>query len=222
MLRLVTIALVALGLAGGVMVRPAVAQVAGAGVQGDRQNTNAIRSIITDRYLITVGDTLGVTVVEDSSLNQSLLVRPDGKVSMPLVGTVMAAGRTPEQVQASIRAALRDDFVQPPTVTVAVTGVSQFRDEPGSIYVIGQVGRPGKLEFDQEKPLSILQALSLAGGPGVFAATERIQIRRKLESGGEIVELFNYEDILDGSGLPDHMPLGDGDVIVVPERGLFD
>lgn len=170
-------------------------------------------------YRIAVGDRLSISVLEDPGLNQSVLVRPDGRISLPLAGTLDAAERTPEELQAAIRRALGRDFIEPPTVTVSVVGLGEPEDELATIYVLGQVGNPGALQV--ELPLDVLQALALAGGPGVFAATERIQVRRR-EEGSEQVLLFNYELVDEGLTPTDAFALADGDVIVVPERGLFE
>ena len=180
---------------------------------------SAQRSAQVDEYRIAVGDRLAISVLEDPGLNQSVLVRPDGRISMPLAGTIVAQDRTPEELQSAIRRALSRDFVEPPTVTVSLVGLGSPDEGLARIYVIGQVGRPGPL--DVELPLDILQALSLAGGPSAFAASQRIQVRRRTPS-GENVMLFDY-DLVDAGATPtEAIPLVDGDVIVVPERGLFE
>jgi polysaccharide export outer membrane protein len=173
----------------------------------------------TDEYRIAVGDRLSISVLEDPGLNQSVLVRPDGRISLPLAGTLDAADRTPEELQSAIRRALGRDFIEPPTVTVSVVGLGEPDGELAILYVLGQVGRPGALEV--ELPIDVLQALALAGGPSVFAATERIQVRRR-ERGAERVMIFNYALVDEGLTPTDAFDLADGDVIVVPERGLFE
>lgn len=174
-------------------------------------------------YLLKPGDRIDVSVLEDPGLNRQLLIRPDGKVSLPLAGTLQAADRTPEALQTAIRRALSRDFVEPPTVTVSVIDVAEEDpiDEEAliTIYVIGEVGQPGR--YDVETPIDLLQALALSGGPGVFAARDRVQVRRRA-SDGESVMLFDYEQIEDGATPAQFVALEDGDVIVVPERGLFD
>lgn len=174
-------------------------------------------------YRIQPGDRLDVTVIEDPSLNRQVLVRPDGKISMPLAGTVVAGGRTPEQVAAAIRSGLARDFVQPPSVTVALIELAQpgqvTNETLAQIYLVGQVRAPGR--YDVVLPLDALQALALAGGPDVFAAQHRIQIRRRGESGQTVI-LFDYDLVEDGAVPVEAIDLQDGDVIVIPERGLFD
>ncbi len=173
-------------------------------------------------YLLGPRDVIDISVLEDSSLNRQVLVRPDGKISMPLAGTIDAAGRTPEDLQEAIREALAADFIEPPTVTVSLISArpqDQEEEDILLIYVIGQVASPGRFEILE--PINVLQALAIAGGPGVFAATTRIQIRKRDENGGETVTLFDYDAVQEGSGIA-LLEIGDGDVIVVPERGLFE
>lgn len=174
-------------------------------------------------YLIQPGDRLGVSVLEDSTLDRQVLVRPDGRISLPLAGSIQAGGRTVESVEVAIRRALARDFVQPPTVTVSLEALGDPTTlDPAdsvSVFVIGQVAQPGR--YDIETPIDLLQALAIAGGPGVFAATERIQVRRRID-GSESVFLFDYDAIEDGLVPSEAILLSDGDVIVVPQRGLFE
>lgn len=183
-------------------------------------------SATAQSYLVQNGDRLEVTVLEDPGLNRTVLVRPDGRISLPLAGTVQAAGNSPEQVQAAIRRNLSSQFVQPPTVTVSVVALGEASaatsevEGTASIYVIGEVARPGPLQI--ELPMDALRALAVAGGPGVFAARQRIQIRRQDADGTENVFLFDYDAIERGAVPIDQIMLADGDVIVVPERRLFE
>jgi len=184
------------------------------------QNADDGSEVASDEevYLIRPGDLLNVSVLEDPNLSQQILVRPDGRISMPLAGTLSVEGRSPEEVQEAISTALREDFIEPPTVTVSLVSLGTGA-EARVVYVIGQVNSPGPKPYTDS--LTALQALALAGGPGVFAAADRIQIRRHSEEGGEIL-LFNYEEIEEGAGIKVPVPLSQGDVIVVPERGLFE
>jgi polysaccharide export outer membrane protein len=174
-------------------------------------------------YMIQPGDRLNVSVLEDASLNRTVLVRPDGRISLPLAGSIQAGGRTPEAVEQAIRRALSRDFVQPPSVTVSLEAQADpgriDPDELVKVFVIGQVAQPGRYEL--QMPIDLLQALATAGGPSVFAATSRIQVRRRV-NGAETVFLFNYDLIEDGVVPSESVLLRDGDVIVVPQRGLFE
>ena len=178
-------------------------------------------------FTLSPGDVIDISVLEDANLSRQALVRPDGKISLPIAGTITAVDRTPEQVRAAIVARLRDDFVTDPTVTVSLVSLApedqeeEEEIEVGQIFVIGQVNQPGAFQFEEEEPLTVLQALALARGPDVFAAKSRIQIRRQTENGEEIIT-FNYDDVEEGLVMSDQLMLVDGDVIVVPERGIFE
>lgn len=174
-----------------------------------------------ERYRFAPGDTVEITVLEDPSLNRQALVLPDGRISMPIAGTLMAGGKTPEELAASIRAALKDIFVVPPTVTVSALGLAEGNveeDIPDAIYVVGEVRNPGAFAF--KKQMTVIQALTLAGGPGPFAARTRIIIHRTVD-GVATTQEFDYNALEDGGAELGPL-LSDGDLIVVPERSLFD
>lgn len=184
------------------------------------QQEAAVEPEAVEPYVLNPGDVLEISVLEDSSLNREVLVRPDGMITVPLAGTVQAAGRTPEALQEILRARLAEDFIEPPTVTVSLASTGEAEEEDALfIYVIGQVASPGRHEILE--PVGVLQALAIAGGPTPFAASSRIQIRRRDENGGETVRLFDYETIEEGAG-HELLLVGHGDVVVVPERGLFE
>ncbi len=178
-------------------------------------------------YIIRPGDTLRFEVLEDESLNRSLLVLPDGRVSVPLAGTVIAAGRTVEQVRRAMASALATSFSVPPTVYVAVGSLAerppQREPEPEiiSVYVLGEAANPGKI--DMEPGATVLQLFSRMGGFTNFAAIKRIQLRRTdPHSKTETIYRLNYKAIQDGVSRNGLTPLQDGDVIMVPQRRLFE
>jgi polysaccharide biosynthesis/export protein len=174
----------------------------------------------TATYRIQPGDTIDITVLEDPDLNRRLLVLPDGRVSVPLAGNIAVAGQTVGQVENTIASRLEPNFAVRPSVFVALASVV---DEPllQSIYVLGQVGAPGLREI--EPGTTLLQAISLAGGFDRFAATKRIQLRRTdLQTGQERLFLFNYNAVERGSPITSMITLREGDVIIVPERRLFE
>lgn len=171
-------------------------------------------------YKIKPGDTLQVEVLEDSSLNRQTLVLPDGSISFPLAGSVRAAGRTVDQVSASLASSLSSNFASTPNVFVSVgqVGVSTavatapvMRD----IYVTGEVASPGKLEA--RPGTTMLQAIAQAGGLSRFAAGKRIQLRRDNK-----IYLYNYYTNGGGKSIAGSTVLAPGDVIVVPQRRLFE
>ncbi|MEM7525063.1 MAG: polysaccharide biosynthesis/export family protein [Pseudomonadota bacterium] len=181
-------------------------------------------------YLLKPGDVVEISVLEDPALNRQALIGPDGRISLPLAGILTVGGRSLGQVQAAVRNRIQKEFVQPVTVTAALISVApdvedeeleEDEVEVITIYVLGEVQRPGRIDVDGEKPVTVLQALSLAGGLGPFAARKRIQIRRTVED-EETVSFFDYDAIEDDSGPQPLFTLGDGDVIIAPERSLFD
>jgi polysaccharide biosynthesis/export protein len=171
-------------------------------------------------YRIQPGDQLQITVLEDETLNRQLLVTPDGQVSVPLAGTVRVSGQTVSAVENTIADRLASNFAVRPSVFVALTSVDQSAGL-FDIYVLGEVGSPGLRQVGPGTTL--LQALALAGGPARFAATKRIQLRRTdPTSGQEKLFLFNYNAVERGGSIQSMIALREGDVIIVPERRLFE
>lgn len=177
-------------------------------------------------YSIQPGDVLNVSVLEDPNLSSQVLVRPDGRISLPIAGSVMAEGRSPERLEAVLRQRLSSIFELTPTVTVSLAALAPEaraeQDEPvtQTYYVFGQIARPGPVTVEEEDALTLLKLLAVAGGAGPFADGERIQLRRTGEDGAPQVILFDYTRLEDGLPVED-IALQDGDVIFVPERGLF-
>jgi polysaccharide export outer membrane protein len=176
-------------------------------------------------YLIKPGDTLSVEVLEDATLNRSVLVTPDGRISFPLAGTVQAAGRTVTQVQRSIASSLESSFATRPTVFVAVSGVSAPTEELEAgetltVYLVGEVNAPGPKAI--LPGTTVLQLLSQSGGFTPFAATKRLQLRRTAENGAQRMITINYRAIARGAQITREPVLQDGDVLLVPERRLFE
>ncbi len=171
-------------------------------------------------YRIQPGDQLAITVLEDDSLNRETLVLPDGRISVPLAGSVRAGGQTVESVEKTIADRLASNFAVRPNVFVSVTTVAN-EGETFPIYVLGQVGSPGEVEA--KVGTTFLQAIALAGGLDRFAATKRIQLRRTDPSTGqERLFLFNFNAVERGGPIQSMITLREGDVIIVPERHLFE
>jgi polysaccharide biosynthesis/export protein len=183
-----------------------------------------------DPYQLQAGDIVEITVIEDPNLNRRVLIGPDGRISLPLAGSVVAAGRTLGQVEATIQSSLAGNFVRPPTVSASLVALGppplpeleEEEIELFSVYVLGEVQRPGRYDYESEKPISALQALALAGGPSIFADRDAIQIRNLEEGGAEKIRIFDYDAVEEGLGGTLATTLSDGAIIVVPERGLFD
>ena len=158
-------------------------------------------------YKLHAGDKLSVSVWKEEELKRELVVRPDGKLSFPLTGEVMAAGRTVSQVQSEIEAKLKK-YMSEPIVTVSVVSL-----EGNTVFVIGQVNKPGAMIMNPQ--LTILQALALGGGLTAFAAANDIMVVRG--SGAQQKTLpFRYNDVSRGKSLDQNLVLEAGDVVIVP------
>ncbi|MEM9500172.1 MAG: polysaccharide biosynthesis/export family protein [Pseudomonadota bacterium] len=176
-------------------------------------------------YQIRSGDVLQIEVLEDPSLNRAVSVLPNGQFSFPFAGTLTAGGQTIGQVQAALRSALSPNFASPPTVFVGVQPfqdptAATFLDGPTiSVFFVGEVNVPGRVEV--ETGTTLLQAVAISGGVTRFAAVKRIQLRRTGADGVQRVTILNYRALADGAVTTD-IELKDGDVILVPERRLFE
>lgn len=178
-------------------------------------------------YQIRPGDTLTIEVLEDSSLNRSVLVLPDGTVSFPFAGSVRASGLTADQVDSAITSGIAGNFATEPNVFVTVSTLSAVPASTGAvgavvrIYMIGEIATPG--EKSLRRGITLVQALAETGGFTSFAATKRIVLRRTdSKTGEQSVTKINYKAIADGAAVGSDIVLRDGDVIIVPERRLFE
>ena len=161
-------------------------------------------------YRLAAGDKLRIEVYKDAQLSQSLQIRPDGKITLPLVGDVAAAGRTPIELRDAIGAALKD-YITNPVVTVIVTEATP--PPVPVIYVTGEVNKPGALSL-AIGPMSVLQAIAMAGGLTDFADRKDIRILRKGEKGMETLK-FNYKDALKDNNTREPLLLQAGDTVIV-------
>ena len=158
-------------------------------------------------YVIGAGDKLRIEVYKDPQLSQSLQVRPDGKITMPLIGDLEATGLEPMALRDVIAKRLKE-FVTNPVVTVIVVEASA-----AMAYVVGEVNSPGAVTL-QGGQLTVLQALALAGGLKDFADSKNIRILRKSITGTQAID-FNYKEAIRGVGQPVY--LRSGDTVVVPD-----
>lgn len=158
-------------------------------------------------YQIGPEDLLEISVWKEEGLKKEVLVRPDGGLSFPLIGEVQAAGKTAGQLKKEIAQRL-EKFIPDPVVSIALLKVIGNK-----IYVIGKVNKPG--EFPAGRYVSVLQALSMAGGLTSFSAENGIKVMRK-EGGKDIVFPFRYSDVKNGENLEQNIQLKGGDVVVVP------
>lgn len=177
-------------------------------------------------FRIGPGDTVRIEVLEDPSLNRDVLVLPDGSLSVPLAGALRAGGQTTTQLESSLASSLAPNFATSPTVSVSVANVAPRGGGGGTrqidIYLMGEVSNGGGL-LQVDRGTTVLQALALSGGFTRFAATKRIQLRRTDPSTGQqTVFNIDYRAIERGASNIGNSVLADGDVIIVPERRLFE
>ena len=158
-------------------------------------------------YLIGADDVLDVNVWKEQELTRTLQVRPDGKISMPLLNDVQAAGLTPTQLAQAITDKLKK-YLTAPQVTVMVTQINSQR-----VYVTGEVTRPGA--YPVLPGMTILQAISSAGGLTPFANSKKIFLMRN-ENGVQAKYPFAYKEVLDGRRADENLKVKAGDTIVVP------
>ena len=188
----------------------------------------AVAAWAQDNYKIKPGDVVRIEVLEDSSINRESLVLPDGRVTVPLAGTVLVGGRSVDEVRTDVAGKLAGNFANEPTVFVSLVQLGEAqptRSSGGgssrmSIYFLGEVNAPGVVEV--RSGTTLLQAIAQAGGFSRFAAVKRVQLRRTDRNGQQKIYSFNYNDVLAGKTSIGATRLASGDVIVVPPRRLFE
>ncbi len=169
--------------------------------------TTPVRSANTaPDYRLVPGDKLRIEVYRDAQLSQSLQVRPDGKITLPLIGDVPAEGRTSTELRDALVTSLKEYNTNPVVTVIVVETV------PAVFFVMGEVNSPGT--FPIKGQVSAVQALAMAGGFKDFAKTKSIKILRKGKAGVQENVRFNYKDAAEGKGAPLYMQ--PGDTIIVP------
>ena len=169
-------------------------------------------------YRINGGDLLHISVYGEQNLDKDVPVQPDGGIAFPLVGNLNARGMTLKELQGKIAANLRESQYFPNLTDNEVT-VSMVKATGNSVSVVGQVKAPGTFAYDTQ--LDVMQALSLAGGLTPFASKSKIKILRRDHAGTQTAILFDYSEVEDGEQLEKNILLRGGDVVVVPQAGLF-
>jgi polysaccharide export outer membrane protein len=169
--------------------------------------TKATPAQMDPGYKIGAEDVLKVDVWKEADITRQVTVRPDGKISLPLLDDVQAAGLTPTELSGAIREGLKK-FITEPQVTVTVTEINSRR-----VYVTGEVNRAGA--YPMLPSMTVLQALSSCGGFTQFANTKKIYILR-MEDGKQVRIPVNYKDVVSGRKPEENILLRTGDTIVVP------
>jgi polysaccharide export outer membrane protein len=158
-------------------------------------------------YVIGGQDVLDISVWKEAELTRTVPVRPDGKISLPLLNDVQAAGLTPTQLAAQITESLKK-FVTNPQVTVIIAQINSQR-----IYILGEVNRAGA--YPLLPNMTVLQGLSSAGGFTQFANLKKVYMFRT-ENGKQLKYPFNYKEVISGKASDENVVLKAGDTIVVP------
>ncbi len=181
------------------------AQPAGSAVTTSASSGSGVTAAPNADYRLVPGDKLRIEVYKDAQLSQSLQVRPDGKVTLPLVGDVTAEGRTAIELRDALVTSLKEYNTNPVVTVIVVETV------PPMFYVMGEVNAPGSLPLKGQ--VTVMQALAMAGGFKDFAKTNRILVQRKGPAGISTLK-FNYSDAVKGRGQTIY--LKPGDTVIVP------
>jgi polysaccharide export outer membrane protein len=170
---------------------------------------------------INPGDTLQISVWQDPKLDRQVVVGQDGMIAFPLAGHIKAAGITPQALENLLRARLKKNYTGQIDITVSLSAVNpnEFAESKPRVYVSGEVLKPGP--YPLKPPIDVAQAIALAGGLSPFAASRRIQVHRKV-NGVDTVLLFDYKAFQYAAEPGQNFALRSGDVVIVPERGLFE
>jgi polysaccharide export outer membrane protein len=163
-------------------------------------------SVPTD-YLIGPDDVLAIVFWRDKDMSTETTVRPDGKITLPLINEVQAAGLTPEQLRDYLQEAAKK-YLEDPNVSVVVKAINSRK-----VFITGQVAKPGA--YPLSGPTTVMQLIAMAGGLNEYADTKHILIMRN-EGGKPVAYPFNYKDVLNRKNLKQNIELKPGDTIVVP------
>jgi polysaccharide export outer membrane protein len=158
-------------------------------------------------YVIGPDDVLTVVFWRDKDMTTDVVVRSDGRITLPLVNDLSAGGLTPEQLRVAITQSA-SKYIEDPTVSVVVKQINSRK-----VFITGQVGKPGA--YSLGGPMTVLQLISLAGGLNEFAKQKDIVITRQ-DGGRQTTLKFNYRDVLKGKNLQQNVELKVGDTVLVP------
>jgi polysaccharide export outer membrane protein len=163
---------------------------------------------LSDTYVIGAGDVLQISVWKEPDVSVPVaMVRPDGKIAMPLLKDVSASGLTPGQMEAMISAGL-SKFINAPDVTIVVSAINSKK-----VYVMGGVRKEGPIQYTYQ--MTVMQALNEAGGMSEYAKRKKIYVLRT-ENGQDHRYPFNYDDVIKGKKVEQNIALLPGDTLVVP------
>jgi polysaccharide export outer membrane protein len=170
---------------------------------------------------LQAGDTLQISVWQDPKLDRQIVIGPDGMISFPLAGHIKAEGITAQALENLLRARLQKNYTGKLDITVSLAKPNPVEESSSRprVYISGEVLKPGS--YPLKPPITIAQAIALAGGLSPFAAARRIQVHRNV-NGADNVLVFDYKAFQSGAQPADNFALRSGDIIIVPERGLLE
>ena len=162
---------------------------------------------VPSEYIIGADDVMSVVFWRDKELSADVTVRPDGKISLPLLNEIQAAGLTPAQLKDRIAEEAKK-YVEDPTVTVEVKAINSRK-----VFITGEVNKKGAYPITGS--MTVLQLISIAGGLGDYAKSEKITIVRN-DGGKQVAFKFNYKQVINSQKLAQNIELKPGDTVVVP------
>ena len=169
--------------------------------------------IVTKEYIIGPEDVLEITVWRNQDLSKVVAVRPDGRISMPLIGDVTAVGKTPSQLTEEIASRLKE-FKENPSIAIVVKEVNSY-----AVFILGEVQKPGK--YPLKSKTTLLQGITMAGGFTQTAARNKMVVFRFVDSGsGDERMKASYDDIVLRDGSRQNVELKPGDTVVVPAETM--
>jgi polysaccharide export outer membrane protein len=204
---LTAVALVSCAAASALAQAPTVRSTAAANQTPAQPATVSASTQVPADYVIGPDDVLTIFFWREKDLSGDVSVRPDGRISLPLINDVEAAGLTPEQLRVRLTAAA-DKYIEEPTVTVVVKQINSRK-----VFITGQIAKPGA--YPMMVPTTVMQLITLAGGVQEYADGKNIQILRT-ENGRPVSLRFNYDEVKRGKKLQQNIALIPGDTVIVP------
>lgn len=170
-------------------------------------SANSSAAVASEEFIIGPEDGLTINVWKEPELSSTVVVRPDGKITLPLINEIQASGLTARHLQERIAERLKD-FISSPVVTVIVKEIHSQ-----NVIIMGEVAKPGAYPFGS--PMTVVEAIGRAGGFLTYAKTKKIEIIRR-ENDRQSRYPFNYNDFIKGKNTDQNIFLKNGDVIIVP------
>jgi polysaccharide export outer membrane protein len=163
--------------------------------------------VVPPGYIIGTDDVLSIVYWKDKEMTTEAQVRPDGRIALPLINEVVAAGLTPEQLREKLEEESKK-YMEDASITVVVRQINSRK-----AFITGEVNRPGT--YSLTSPMTVMQLIAMAGGLREYADAKKIVIMRT-ENGKPTSLRFNYKDVIDGKNLEQNIQLKPGDTVVVP------